>query len=91
VPLSFGVHINTPQKAVFDFQVISDMVKFWLLPFDLCLTFTLDTDTFNTDTLHMDAPTDNPAFNLPPKMIVGLLWALNNSSDPVVREFHLGE
>jgi len=36
----------------------------------------------------MDAPADNPAFNLPPEMIVGLLQALNNSSDPVVREFH---
>jgi hypothetical protein len=40
------------------------------------------------DTLHMDAPADNPPFDLPPDMIVGLLRALNNSGDPVVREFH---
>jgi hypothetical protein len=36
----------------------------------------------------MDVPIDNPALNLPPEMIVGLLHALKNSSDPVVREFH---
>jgi hypothetical protein len=36
----------------------------------------------------MDASADNPPFNLPPEMIVGLFWALNNSGDPVVREFH---
>jgi hypothetical protein len=36
----------------------------------------------------MDALVDNPAINLPPEMIVGMLQALDNSSDPVVREFH---
>src|ERR1700733_8733989 len=36
----------------------------------------------------MDVPVDNPALNLTPEMIVGLLQALDNSSDPVVREFH---
>lgn len=51
-------------------------------------TFALDKDALDTDTLHMDASADNPPFNLPPEMIVGLFRALNNSGDPVVREFH---
>jgi len=45
-------------------------------------------DLHPTFVLNMETPVDNPAFNLPPEMIVGLLQALDNSSDPVVREFH---
>ncbi|KIM74023.1 hypothetical protein PILCRDRAFT_14754 [Piloderma croceum F 1598] len=36
----------------------------------------------------MSAPVNNPALNLPPEMILGLLQALDNSSNPVVRGFH---